>query len=98
MHLVGSSRLDAFSTRHADARSALAAWTRTVRAARWGNFTEVRSTYNSADPVSPFTVFNVRGNRYRVITEIDYERQTVYIREVLTHAAYDQGAWKRGGA
>jgi mRNA interferase HigB len=48
----------------------------------------------SADLVGELVVFNVRGNRYRLITRFIYEKGRVYIRRVLTHAEYDRGDWK----
>ena len=50
--------------------------------------------YRHADPVGDKTVFNIRGNRYRLITKIDYSAGTVQVREILTHAEYDKGEWK----
>lgn len=51
--------------------------------------------YRSADAVGRWTVFNIRGNTYRLIVTIHYNRQKIYIRHVLTHAEYDRGDWKR---
>jgi mRNA interferase HigB len=54
----------------------------------------VRKTFSSADAVGKWTVFNVKGNRYRLITEINYAFGRIHIRHVLTHAEYDRGIWK----
>ena len=51
--------------------------------------------YGHADLVGDKTVFNIRGNRYRLITKIDYSRGTVEVREILTDAEYDKGEWKQ---
>ena len=56
---------------------------------------DVRLTFNSADAVGKWTVFNVKGNHYRLIAEINYAFARVYIRHVLTHAEYDRGNRKR---
>ena len=48
-----------------------------------------------ADSVGKWTVFNVKGNKYRLITEINYAKQFVFVRHFLTHSEYDKGAWKR---
>ena len=42
-----------------------------------------------------YTVFNVKGNNFRLITESFYEDQTILVRHVLTHAEYDKGNWKK---
>jgi len=58
------------------------------------NFAELRETFRSADQIGKFTVFNIGGNKARLITAIHYNTDRVYIRHVLTHAEYDRGAWK----
>ena len=77
----------------------LDAWYRTAKGARWRNLAEVRRTYAHADGVPAgeitYTVFNIAGNKYRLITEIYYEDQTILLRHVLTHAEYDKGDWKK---
>jgi mRNA interferase HigB len=65
-----------------------------ARRARWNSFADVRSVYRSADQVGKFTVFNIGGNKYRLIVVIHYNRARVYIRHVLRHEEYDTGAWK----
>jgi mRNA interferase HigB len=58
------------------------------------NFAELRRTFPDADQVGKVTVFNIGGNKARLIAAIHYNRRRVYIREVLTHPAYDKGKWK----
>jgi len=55
---------------------------------------ELRTTFPSADWVEGLIVFNIGGNRYRLIAAIHFNRKRVYIRYVLTHEEYDQGAWR----
>lgn len=79
---------------------ALDCWFRIARTVNWKHFTEVRRTYSSADQVSvasgnTVTVFNVGGNKVRLVTAIHFNTQTVYILRVLTHQEYDKEAWKR---
>jgi mRNA interferase HigB len=77
-----------------------------VEAARWHNFAQVRSAFKDADDVDGYVIFNIRHNRYRLITIIHYaktmkmkERRTnghVYIRSFLTHKQYDNRSnWDR---
>ena len=54
---------------------------------------EVRKTYRDADPVGPYTVFNIKGNSYRLLVKIEYEYALIFIKHVLTHAEYDQRDW-----
>lgn len=95
MHVISRKRLEEFWQEHADAKDALSAWYAVASKATWGNLEQVRLAYSNADAVDRWTVFNIRGNRYRLITVIHYNRQKLYIRHVLTHAEYDRGAWKR---
>jgi mRNA interferase HigB len=69
---------------HPASKDALAAWYRVMRCAVFANFLEIRRTLGSADYVAPYTIFNVGGNKYRVITVIHYNRRRVYIRHVAT--------------
>lgn len=56
---------------------------------------EVRQTYPSADFVDPYTVFNIKGNAYRLIVKIEYKWQIVFVKDLLNHADYDKGGWKK---
>jgi mRNA interferase HigB len=56
---------------------------------------EVRRTFPSADPVGKYTVFNIKGNSYRLIVEINYRSRRIFIRHVLSHAEYDKEGWKQ---
>ncbi|MGE4093428.1 MAG: type II toxin-antitoxin system HigB family toxin [Candidatus Binatia bacterium] len=58
------------------------------------NFDELRATFPSADAVGDLIVFNVGGNKYRLIASIHFNRGKVYVRHILTHSAYDRGVWK----
>ena len=59
------------------------------------NFARLRETFPSADLVGKLTVFNIGGNKVRLIAALHYNRGKVYIRAVLTHSEYDTGAWKK---
>ena len=80
-----------------DAANEIKAWTAIVEAVRWHNFDDVRRMFKDADSVDGYAIFNIRRNRYRLITVIHYaktmkEKQTeghVYIRSFLTHKEYD---------
>src|SRR5262249_18312143 len=80
-----------------DAANEIMAWTTVVEAVRWHSFDEVRRMFRDADLVDGYAIFNIRRNRYRLITVIHYakttpERRTqghVYIRSFLTHKQYE---------
>ena len=95
MHVISRKRLKEAAERHPDVESALDAWFRIAKKALWQNLADVRRTFVTADAVEKWTVFNIRGNQYRLITEINYRFQRVYIRHVVTHAEYDREKWKQ---
>jgi mRNA interferase HigB len=75
--------------------AALDVWYRIAKAAIWKNIEDVRKTYPHADPVEGLTVFNIKGNRYRLIVKIEYQWQKIFVKDVLTHAEYNRGDWKK---
>jgi mRNA interferase HigB len=94
MHIITRKRLNEFAEKHPDTKTALAHWYQVMKAGRFGSFAELRATFPTADQVGKLTVFNIGGNRVRLIAAIHYNRRKIYIRAVLTHDAYDQNRWK----
>jgi mRNA interferase HigB len=96
VHVISRKRLREFWTQrpHRAAEAPLQQWSKTVSKAAWGNLAEVREVYPHADPVGNCTVFNIGGNKYRLVTKIFYKQQTVLVRAVLTHREYDEEGWK----
>ncbi|KAM3099386.1 type II toxin-antitoxin system HigB family toxin [Phormidesmis sp. 146-35] len=82
-------RLREFGKRHADCQNALDNGYKVASKADWSNLIEVQSLFPKAEAVGNFTVFKIKGNSYRLIVSIEYEKQLVYIKYVLTHAEYD---------
>ena len=72
----------------------MSAWFKVIEKSTCANFAAVRAIFNSADKVGNYTVFNVGGQGFRVIAAIHYNRQTIYIRHVFTHAEYDRWTTK----
>ena len=79
---------------HPEARVPLNTWSTIVRKTDYTSFADLRMTFPSADQVERFTVFNIGGNKFRLIAAIHYNRKRIYIRYVLTHAEYDRNAWR----
>ena len=94
MRIISIRRLREFWKIHSMAERSLRAWFSRVEQAQWQNFAEVRREFPTADQVKRLTVFNISGNNYRLITRIEFDQQKVFIRNVLTHAEYDEGKWK----
>ena len=95
MHVITRKRLNEFAEKHPDAASSLAHWYQIVRKNRFANFARLREMFPHADQVGKFTVFNIGGNKARLIAAVHYNRNKVYIRHVLTHEEYDAGKWKK---
>jgi mRNA interferase HigB len=98
MRILSRKAVREFSKRHPDAKEALDAWYKTTRKALWSNLNEVRADYPHADLVGICVVFNIGGNKYRLISKIYYcsdkFKGKILIRFILTHRAYDQNKWK----
>ena len=94
MHVITRKRLNEFVQNHPDALSAVDHWYRVMKSRRFANFAHLRETFPSADQVDNKTVFNIGGNKYRLIAALHYNRARVYIRAILTHRDYDKGTWK----
>ena len=96
MHIVTRKHLSEAMQEYPDVASEVKAWVAIVEGVRWHNFAEVRLMFRDADYVSGYVVFNIRRNRYRLITVIHYAKTTdakrteghVYIRSLPTHKDY----------
>jgi mRNA interferase HigB len=95
VHVISRKKLKEAALIHRDAEAALQAWFKVAESATWQSLNEVRKTYASADSVGKFTVFNIKGNKYRLIVKIEYTYQKIFIKHVLTHAEYDKEEWKQ---
>lgn len=99
MRVITRKRLRQFAEQFPDAAEALRKWDALVRAAEWKNLQDVRRIYPHADMVTvtsgnAVTVFNICGNKYRLIAAIHYNRQRVYVLRLLRHSEYSKDLWK----
>jgi mRNA interferase HigB len=94
MHVVSHKAIPLFCADHPEAETALNHWYQVAKRAAWSNFMEVKQSFNSADFVAPYVVFDVGGNKYRLITELNFNRRVLFIRGILTHKEYSKGAWR----
>jgi len=95
MHIITRKRLNEFAEEHPTAASGLAHWYRTLKKNNPANFAELRRIFPHADQVEGLTVFNIGGNKARLVAALHYNRRKVYIRAVLTYAEYNAGKWKK---
>ncbi len=95
MHVISPRKFREFWQKHNDAETPLRAWNQIAEHANWESFDDVRAVFGKrVDRIGKFVVFDIGGNKYRLIAVIHYNRQKVYVRHVLTHAEYDLGRWK----
>ncbi len=95
MLIIGKDIIRKFWQSRKDAENALKAWIQIVESANWQNFVELRRTYPQADLVGDCTIFNIRGNNYRLIAIVNYAAQIFQVLFVLTHNQYDKNKWKK---
>lgn len=94
MHVITRKRLNEFAARFPESNNALVGWYRLMRRNDFSSIEEIRKVFPTADKVGKLTVFNIGGNKVRLIAAIHYDRRKIYIRSVLTHREYDSGRWK----
>jgi mRNA interferase HigB len=94
MPVISEKTLREFWRLHPEAEIPLRSWLRAAEHAEWEKFSDVRRHYRSADQVGKFTVFNIGGNKFRLIVDIHFNRGKLYVRSVLTHQDYDRNKWK----
>jgi mRNA interferase HigB len=89
MHVISRRRLLVFGNGHQDAVEPLDRWYRVAKRATWANFAEIRADFGSADQVGDYTIFNIAGNKFRLVAEIFHDHQVLLVRGVYTHKDYD---------
>ena len=95
MRVISKKKVSDFIQIHLESQASLENWYRIMSKSDFGNFSDLRMTFPSADQVSELTVFNISGNKFRLIAAIHYNRQVLYIREILTHAEYNKNKWRK---
>ena len=95
MRIISKAAISRFCETHGDALEPLLHWHAVAKRANWKHLPDVRTDFPHADAVDVFTIFNIAGNKYRLVTAIKYRWQIVYIRSILTHREYDKGQWKQ---
>jgi mRNA interferase HigB len=94
LRVISKRRLREFWERHPQSRTALVAWYRIARSRRWNSIADVKRDFPHADAVGQWTVFNIGGNDFRLVVDIVFPGQAVYVRAVMTHAEYDKSKWR----
>jgi mRNA interferase HigB len=99
VHVISRKALREFAKEHADATTPLSSWLKLMRRGRFRSFAELKRTFASADMVPvegrDLYVFNIGGNKYRLIAAIHFNTQRVFVRHILKHPEYAAGRWKK---
>jgi mRNA interferase HigB len=94
VHVISKKAARLFWKKYPDSETPLRVWLKAMRDTEFKNLAELRSAFPSADNVGDLIVFNIRGNKYRLIASVHFNRRKVYVRHILTHEEYDKGRWK----
>ena len=95
MRILGRDTLQTFMLRYPDSQSSLKSWAQAVEANSFKHLNELKQTFGSADYVRPYTIFNISGNKYRLIALVNYQIGAVLVQQILTHHEYDKGKWRK---
>jgi mRNA interferase HigB len=90
MHVISLKKLRDFWQQHPSAESVLRRWHTVIENVNFKDFLHIKALFNSADYVPPYVIFDIAGNHYRIIVVVQYSAKRMYVREVMTHAEYDQ--------
>ena len=93
--MISNKKIIDFSMLYPDSLRPLQSWRRLIECRSYENFSQFKSIFGSIDKVGDLIVFDVCGNRYRLITFISFQKQICFIKQILTHALYDKGGWKQ---
>ena len=98
MRIIGKLKLQSFWRSHQQARKPLEKWIQVVEDAEWCNWSQLKSTFGKADLVqtktNTYVVFDIGGNKYRLVTTVNFRGQVVIVEVALTHRKYDKAKWK----
>jgi mRNA interferase HigB len=93
MHIISHRAIRVAQNKYHHVSKALGAWLKLLEENIFMNFAELKQVFGSVDKVGKFCIFDVHGNKLRIITAIHFNCNKVYVRAVLNHKEYDQGYW-----
>ena len=96
MNIISKKALKDFWEEYPDSKTPLLTWFKIVKVSKYISFNHLRSTFKMADKVGDKIVFNIGGNKYRLVTVIHFNCGRIYVRHVLTHEEYNNEGWKYG--
>jgi mRNA interferase HigB len=94
MRVISRRRLREFWTVHPQSQAPLNYWYRAMELTKFSDFHAIKASFPAADHVAPYTIFDIGGNKFRLIVAIHYNTGKVFVRHVLTHADYDTWSYE----
>ncbi|MDQ4119838.1 MAG: type II toxin-antitoxin system HigB family toxin [Acidobacteriota bacterium] len=88
MRIISERKIREYTVENSESENAMREWIRVVRLADWHNFTDLRNTFNHADVFNNCVIFDVGGNKWRIIAKVEYQKHLVFIKRILTHNEY----------
>lgn len=95
MHIITQQRIWEAQKKYPGFAGALDGWYRIVKKNSFTSFSNLKKTFNSVDKVGNLYVFDIAGNHLRLIANIHFNRQKIYIRALLNHEEYSKDRWKK---
>ena len=95
MRVISRRAIREFAQVWPDALGPLNRWAQIVESSNWPTPAAIRRSMNTADLVGELVVFDIGGNKYRLIAYVHYRQQAVYIKHILAHREYDKGEWRQ---
>jgi len=92
VRVISNKALSDFSAIHLAAEEPMQAWRKAIQSRSFVSFADIKTAFNAADKVGDYHVFDIGGNKYRIVAAIHFDHQKLYIRHVFTHKEYDK--WK----
>ncbi len=95
MNVVSRKTLREFWEENKQSEIPLDTWYRIAKKATWQNLVEVQNDFSHADLVGKCVVFNIGGNKFRLIAKVEFQKQVIFIKFILSHSEYDKNLWKK---
>lgn len=95
MHIISQKRIVEAKRKFPTAKNALDGWYRLAKCNDFANHAALKKVFSTVDKVGIYYVFDIGGNKFRLIASIHFDRKKIYIRDILSHGEYDENKWKK---
>jgi len=95
MHIITQKRIWQAKIKHPRSSNSLDCWYRIVKKNNFANFSTLKQVFNTVDKVGCYYIFDIGGNKIRLIANIHFNRQKIYIRAIISHIEYEKNNWQK---